>query len=298
VKGRQLILQGHHKGGLYRLDITPVTRTEQVHIAVDINVLHRHMGHIDPKSLKKMVDHGQLEDIDTVTGTPRFCEPCVLGKMRKQPFKHKGQHATHPLQVVHSDVGGPVSPPDRYGNQYWITFTDDYGRFPWIYFMKKKSEALSVFRQWKHNVETFFKTEIGELHLSLNWLDFFQTDNSTEYLNALFKAELSCGGTIHHTTAADTPEQDGLAERMNQTLTTKATAMLIESGLPKSFWSDAMSTSGFLTTHSPALGLRRKTPYTKIFKRKVDASWFRPLGCLAYALIPKPNRPWKFAPKG
>jgi hypothetical protein len=164
--------------------------------------------------------------------------------------------------------------------------------------MKKKSEALSVFRQWKHDVETFFKTEIGELHLSPNWLDFFQTDNSTEYLNALFKAELSRSGTIHHTTAADTPEQDGLAERMNQTLATKATAMLIELGLPKSFWSDAMSTSSFLTARSPASGLRGKTPYTKIFKRKVDASWFRPFGCLAYALIPKPNRPWKLAPKG
>jgi hypothetical protein len=53
VNGHQLILQGHHKGGLYHLDITPVTHTEQVHIAVNINVLHRRMGHIDPKSLKK-----------------------------------------------------------------------------------------------------------------------------------------------------------------------------------------------------------------------------------------------------
>ncbi|KAJ6482314.1 hypothetical protein C8R47DRAFT_1283312 [Mycena vitilis] len=59
------------------------------------------------------------------------------------------------------------------------------------------------------------------------------------------------------------------------------------SGLPKpfgKFWSDAMSTAAYLIARSPASGLRGKTPYGKIFKRKVDASWFRPFGCVAYAL--------------
>jgi len=48
----------------------------------------------------------------------------------------------------------------------------------------------------------------------------------------------------------------------------------------------AMDTSAFLTGRSPTAGLRGKTPYEKLFKRKVDASWFRPFGCIAYALIP------------
>jgi hypothetical protein len=170
-----------------------------------------------------------------------------------------------------------------HGHRYWITSIDDNGRFPWIYFMKRKSEALPIFRQWKRDVEAFFKEELGELHLSPNWLDFFQTDNGGEYVNAVFKAELSCSGTLHQTTAADTPEQNGLAERMNQTLATTATAMLIDSGLPKPFWSDVMHTAAHLTARSPASGLRGKTPVGVLFKRKVNASWFGPFGCTAYA---------------
>ncbi|KJA17871.1 hypothetical protein HYPSUDRAFT_99352, partial [Hypholoma sublateritium FD-334 SS-4] len=77
-----------------------------------------------------MVDEGQLSDISKTTGTPKFCEPCVLGKMKKQPFTHKGQRATRPLQMIHSDVGGPVTPQDRHGNRYWISFIDDCKRFP------------------------------------------------------------------------------------------------------------------------------------------------------------------------
>lgn len=97
---------------------------------------------------------------------------------------------------------------------------------------------------------------------------------------------------------AGTPRQNGVAERMNQTLAIPATAMLIDSGIPKSFWSDAMHTAAFLTARNPSSGLKGKTPYGKIFKRKVDASWFRPFGCPAYALIPKGTQSWKFAHKG
>jgi hypothetical protein len=49
------------------------------------------MGHIGIERLKQMVADRKVKDIDTVTGTPKFCEACVLGKHKKLPFKHKGQ---------------------------------------------------------------------------------------------------------------------------------------------------------------------------------------------------------------
>ncbi|KAF9552472.1 hypothetical protein CPC08DRAFT_602428, partial [Agrocybe pediades] len=88
--------------------------------AMDINLLHRRMGHIDHARLKKMVAGGKISNISSTTGTPHLCEPCTLAKMKKLPFpKHTpSQRTTHPLQLIHSDVGGPVKPPSRDGYRY------------------------------------------------------------------------------------------------------------------------------------------------------------------------------------
>lgn len=244
-----------------------------------------------------MVNDGAVEGIDNVTRKPRFCKPCVLAKSKKLPFKHRGQKATHPFQIIHSDVGGPVTPADRHGNRYWISFIDGFGCLPWIYFMKKKSEAFARFCEFKNDVKNLFKMDIGELNLSENFVSFFQSDGGGEYIRKRFQSELGEAGIVHLTTAPDTPEQNGLAERMNQTLVNTATAMLIESGLSRSYWSDAMQTAATIISRTPAAGLKGKVPYTVVFGRKADISWFRPFGSVTYALIPKDQREGKFSDK-
>ena len=85
---------------------------------------------------------------------------------------------------------------------------------------------------------------------------------------------------------------------MNQTLSTLANAMLEDSKLPKSFWTDAMSTATYVTAHSPSSALSGGVPYQVLFNRKVNPTLFRPFGCLAYALIPKEHRGGKFKSHG
>ena len=182
-----------------------------------------------------MVNNGHIEGIDKTTGKPKFCELYMLAKSKKLSFKHKGQNVTHPFQILHSNVGGPIYPADRHSNRFWILFINGYGRFPWIYFMKKKSEVLAHFCEFKKDIQTHLGAKIKELHLSKNFVSFFQSDNGGEYTGKAFQEELGKAGTVHLTTAPDMPEQNGLAKQMNQTLVNTATAMLIESGLLKSF---------------------------------------------------------------
>ena len=66
------------------------------------------------------------------------------------------------------------------------------------------------------------------------------------------------------------PEKNGLAERMNQTLSTLANTMLEESKLPKSFWADAMATAAYVTARSPASGIDGNIPSQVLFNRQVD----------------------------
>ncbi|KLO08110.1 hypothetical protein SCHPADRAFT_835724, partial [Schizopora paradoxa] len=112
-------MQASAKRGLYQLHATPAIHQDQAMAAIDINVLHRRMGHIGIDRLQRMVTKGQLKDIDTVLGSPQLCEPCVLGKLKKLPFKHEeSQRTTRPLERVHSDVGGPVDIRSREGYSY------------------------------------------------------------------------------------------------------------------------------------------------------------------------------------
>ena len=138
---------------------------------------------------------------------------------------------------------------------------------------------------------------MGHVFFSPNWLHFLRTDGGGEYTGKAFEEQLRLEGTFHETTAADTPEQNGLGERINGTIATHALAMLIDSGLPKSFWGYALQTAAYLHCRSPASGLKGKTPYEKLFGCTVDPSMFRPFDCVAYAHIPKDKHSGKFDSK-
>jgi hypothetical protein len=298
-KGGKTILTGFHKRGLYHLDAVPHTFYDEAHASIDINVLHRRMGHRNFDDLIRMVKDGQLENIENVTGTPNFCEPCTLSKIRRIHLPEKSHRsARRPLQIIHSDVGGPVNVQSYLGHRYWITFVDEYTRFPWVYVLKKKSEAERVYTQWREDVQAHFGAEVGDIHLSSNFVEFFRTDNGGEYTSKTFEARLKKDGVIHETTAPDTPEQNGLAERFNATLANTAVAMLIDSKLPKKYWDEAILTAAYTIARSPASGLKKRTPYQALFKRHVDSSIMRPFGCNAYAFISHDKRDGKLSKKG
>jgi hypothetical protein len=300
-KDNEKIMTGHHRRKLYHLDARPVAHIEpeMANATIDINVLHRRMGHHNVESLKRMVSKGRLANVEAVTGEPRFCEPCASAKIRKVHLPPKGHvNATRPLQIVHSDVGGPVNVRSHRGFSYWITFIDEHTRHPWVYFLRKKSDAEATYDQWRSDVEAYFGAEIGEMQFSSNWLEFFMTDGGGEYTSKVFEAKLKRHGVMHTMTAPDTPEQNGLAERMNQTLENSTVAALIDSGLPKSFWCYAMDYAAWTIARSPAAGLKGRVPHQMLFKRHVDPTFFRPFGCTAYALIPKDKRGGKLNRKG
>ncbi|KAL1657433.1 hypothetical protein GGG16DRAFT_13426, partial [Schizophyllum commune] len=111
------------------------------------------MGHTNFESLRNMVRHGQLGEVDTLTGIPSFCEPCVMGKMKKLPFKRSTTPASRPLQFVSCDVGGPVDPAAIGGYLYWIVIVCHYSSGVYTLFTKKKSEVYKKLRQWRIDME-------------------------------------------------------------------------------------------------------------------------------------------------
>ena len=74
------ILITKHKNGLYHAKVTPHNQQKAAHATVDINLLHQLMDHIFVNQIQGMVKSGLLQGIDTLTGTPTFCEACTLGR--------------------------------------------------------------------------------------------------------------------------------------------------------------------------------------------------------------------------
>ena len=92
-----------------------------------------------------------------------------------------------------------------------------------------------------------FQSEVGQKDHSESYVKWICSDGGTKYVNKAFWDQLKTDGTLHETSAPYTPEQNGLAERMNQTLSTLANTMLEKSKLPKSFWANAMATAAYVT---------------------------------------------------
>jgi hypothetical protein len=76
------------------------------------------------------------------------CESCLLEKMTKAPFTGQSDRASDLLGLVHTNVCGPMSSIVRGGFQYFITFTDDFSRYRYIYLMRHKSESFEKFKEF------------------------------------------------------------------------------------------------------------------------------------------------------
>src|SRR5215216_1060524 len=97
--------------------------------------------------MKKLHADGLLESLDYESFDA--CEPCLMGKMTKTPFSRTMERANDLLEIIHTDVCGPMSVESRDGYCYFLTFTDDLNRCGYIYLMKDKSEIFEKFKEFQ-----------------------------------------------------------------------------------------------------------------------------------------------------
>jgi len=72
-----------------------------------------------------------------------------MGKIHRFPSKFSQTVYNSPLELIYSDLWGPAPMNSHCQFRYYMSFVDAYLWFTWIYFLKNKSDALSVFKQFK-----------------------------------------------------------------------------------------------------------------------------------------------------
>ena len=112
---------------------------------------HCRLGDIGVKRMKKIHADGLLESLDYESLDA--CEPGLMGKMTKTPFSRTLERASDLLEIIFTDVCGPMSVAARGGYRHFLTSTDDLSRYGYVYLMKHKSETFEKFKQFHSEVE-------------------------------------------------------------------------------------------------------------------------------------------------
>ena len=163
---------------------------------------HRRLAHVNINQLRQLMGNAKGVNIPS-RNTQSFCEACVQGKMHRSPHKSLIKiKSKKKLQLVNTDVCGPMQNHSFGGSRYFITFIDDYSRCCKVYFLKRKSEAFEKFKEFKVAVENESGMKIRSM----------QADRGGEYLSGEFKHYLKKCGIQSEFTAAYSPQQNGVHE--------------------------------------------------------------------------------------
>ncbi len=242
---------------------------------------HRRYGHLGEQNLQKIAREQLVKQFSyDATNQVGFCETCIGGKHHRSPFSSSTTQTTEILELVHSDVCGKIQEKSLGGGEYFLTFTDDRTRYTWVYILKTKDQVFDCFLKWKALVERQSKQK----------LKILRTDNGGEYTSNKFEGYLREEGIRHERTVPKTPEQNGVAERLNRTLVESARSMLLDANLSKSYWAEAISTAVYLRNRCPTKAVLRMTPFEAWHGEKPGVDHLRVFGCDSYAHIPKDER--------
>lgn len=242
---------------------------------------HKRFGHLNHNSLLTLADKAMVEGLPKINTNGTVCEVCMKGKQIREKIPKKSLwRATGRLELVHSDICGPISPTSESGKRYIINFIDEYSRKCWTFFLAEKSEAFSTFKEFKSAAER----ESGEMLVCL------RTDRGGEYNSKEFQSYCLKHGIKRQLTAAYTPQQNGVAERKNRSIMNMVRCMLFGMKVPLRFWAEATQYAVHILNRSPTKRLGEVTPSEKWSKHKPSVEHLRVFGCVAYALIPYERR--------
>jgi hypothetical protein len=147
----EAIVIGKEEGGMYKLKgHSEEALTHSIENPCEL--WHRRLAHINYKALpcvSKAIKGLREFKVDH----EGVCNGCAQGKNIKNPFPKRDSKAEGVLELIHSDVCGPMPSTSINGYVYYVSFIDDYSRKTWVYFLKSKDEVFGKFKEFKALIE-------------------------------------------------------------------------------------------------------------------------------------------------
>lgn len=189
-KEGKMIANGIKNRGLFKLNQSSSEATCFIAESSSYHLWHSRLGHLGGQNLKKLKDKGMVKGLENENFKGDIkCEICLEGKMTKLPTHaiEGGKGTTRKLQMVHTDVCGPIKPEGLNGEKYFVAFTDDFTRKSWVFTMKRKNEMAAKFKLF---VEMVNNNGVEKVQTLLS-------DNGGEYIDDEVRKFCEEKGIIH-----------------------------------------------------------------------------------------------------
>ena len=193
---------------LYFLDaILPKLPSEYANVGETSSVMlwHRSLGHINAQSVEKLAE-------ETCTGTVvkdtdvsvSNCDTCTLAESKQQNHPKVALiEVTQPLELVYTDLYGPIRRASGAGNIYVAKFTDHHTRLKSVYFLRKKNEAIDALINYTQHV----------VIPSGHRLQRLRSDRGGEYTGLEYREYCLQTRINQEFVATNTPQQNYISER-------------------------------------------------------------------------------------
>ena len=244
---------------------------------------HRRLGH-PGKAVTKQAASGLVEGVTEDAAAAGVCEVCATCKSTRHIGHRKTERTGEKLALVHMDLWGPAQTPTYDGKRYMLTITDDHTRKVWVGILARKGDIASAFKTWKSSAELESGCRVKRI----------RSDNATEIIGQELRGHIP--GVTTEQSVPYTPEQNGVAERMNRTLIDKARCMVDDLGVNRELWGEAVKTAAMIRNCMPVRGMPL-TPEEAWSGRKPDLSHLRVFGARTFVHIPKQRSNGKLEPR-
>nr|GEW55208.1 putative ribonuclease H-like domain-containing protein [Tanacetum cinerariifolium] len=204
-------------------------------IIYESNLWHRRLGHINFKTMNKLVKGNLVRGLSTkVFENDHTCVACKKGKQHRASCKAKPVSSVdQPLYRLHMDLFGPTFVKSLNKRSYCLVVTNDYSRFTWVFFLATKDETSPI-------LKTFITGLENQLSIKLKVI---RNVNGTEFKKNSLNQFYGMKGIKKEFSVPRTPQQNGIAERKNKTLIETVRTMMAYSLLSIPFWVEAVNTA-------------------------------------------------------
>jgi hypothetical protein len=175
---------------------------------------------------------------------------------------------------------GPFPHPSIRKVRFVLIFVDDFSRFTWIYFLRKKYEVFQHLKDFKALVETQSEKKIKVLRI----------ENGGEYVNNEIHNIFHEAGIHLQHTVPYTSHQNEVVEWKNRFLKEMAYCMLHAKSLTQRLWAEALNCETYIQNISPHRSIKDNIPYEAWSGLKMEVTKFHIFGSLAWVWIPSEKR--------
>ncbi|UYV71045.1 hypothetical protein LAZ67_8001516, partial [Cordylochernes scorpioides] len=253
-----------------------------------LNIWHQRLMHINYDTIVDMMKREVVIGLNCQAGKSDKCSDCMIGKSTKRPFLNlRSTKETQTLALVHCDLMGPFNIESWGGSRFVLTIIDDASRYTRVYFLKRKGDTLEKFKKWMKEAE-------NQTGFSLKRI---RTDNGLEFCSSPWNIFTKAHGIVHERTMVYTPEQNGVAERMNRTLLNLVRSTVNSCNLPTASWAELTNTAAYLRNRVTNRHNEEKTPFELWFGKRPALQHLRAIGCETFVHVPKQRRNSKLQPR-